>query len=130
MQTRSTKYSTDVISILDTFGHATNLEIMSELRKRHPKVSATTVHRVTARLLERKLFSSAPPDQHGSMRYDSNTEPHDHFICNICSGIRDLNVAKSFIPKISEALGGCEISGQLVIYGNCDKCRVKIRREK
>ncbi|MDO8265926.1 MAG: transcriptional repressor [Candidatus Saccharibacteria bacterium] len=130
MQTRSTKYSTDVISILDMFGHATNLEIMNELRKRHPKISATTVHRITARLHERKQFSSAPPDQNGSMRYDSNTEPHDHFICRICGGIRDLNVAKSFIPEISKALGGCEISGNLIIYGDCDKCRAKIRREK
>lgn len=128
MNTRTTKYSTEILEIVEYLRHATNAEIIDKLRLHYPTVSATTVHRVTVRLQSQGLFASAPPDRNGSMRYDANTTPHDHFICGICGGIRDLNVAESFIPKISNELGGCSISGRLVIYGECDKCRINPKK--
>jgi len=129
MQTRSTKYGSLITSLVNQLGHATNTELLTQVRASYPSVSATTVHRVTSRLLDREIFAKAQSDQQGSMRYDSNTKPHDHFICSICGGIRDIDVADSFIPKITAAMGGCSISGRLVIYGDCEKCRVKIRKD-
>jgi Fe2+ or Zn2+ uptake regulation protein len=123
MQERTTKYRTDVLEILKTMRHATNSEIHEKLKDSYPALSATTVHRVTNRLLERGVVSSAPSDQKGSKRYDINPQAHDHFICSLCGRIRDLDVAASFIPKISKELGGCSISGRLVIHGECDKCK-------
>ncbi|MCA9346747.1 transcriptional repressor [Candidatus Saccharibacteria bacterium] len=130
MLSRVTKYSTEILQIIRSTGHITNAGVLEILRKHFPTVSPTTVHRVTSRLEARGSVAKAPSDEDGSMRYDSNTLPHDHFICGICGTIRDIDVAGNFIPKISKSLGGCSISGRLVIYGDCDKCNIKIKGVK
>lgn len=119
---RDTKYSTAILSAIGTLGHATNAELLLQLRTAFPEVSATTIHRATARLLERSKVLEAPVDIHGSMRYDAAITPHDHFICNGCGGIRDIDIADDVIPTVSKALGGCRITGRLVIYGSCEQC--------
>lgn len=111
-----------ITEIMAHCGHATNAELLQTLRKTYPTISATTVHRITNRLQQRGQLSHAPSDAQGSMRYDSHLPPHDHFICDSCGGIRDIDVAESLIPTISKALGGCKITGRLVIRGNCEKC--------
>jgi len=123
--TRSTKYTKELTLILDELGHATNAVLLGELKKTYPDVSATTVHRVTARLLEQGRILEAPADAQGSMRYDATITPHDHFICNGCGGIRNIDIAEDFLPKISKELGGCKITGRLVIHGSCEKCLKK-----
>lgn len=125
---RYTKYTQDIIDIIQDKGHATNLEIIDSLRNDYPQVSATTVHRVTSRLCQNRLINEAPADLAGSMRYDSNLSPHDHFICTNCGGIRDINVAEEFIPSISKALGGCKVTGRLVINGSCELCLRKLTK--
>jgi Fur family transcriptional regulator, peroxide stress response regulator len=119
---RDTKYTREIIKMINSLGHLTNAKILSELQKIYPDVSATTVHRSTSRLAERGLITVAPPDNQGSMRYDANTNAHDHFVCNHCGGIRDLEVAETLIPTISKALGGCRITGRLLIQGSCETC--------
>jgi Fur family transcriptional regulator, peroxide stress response regulator len=119
---RDTKYTHEIIKMIDSLGHVTNAKLLSELQKIYPDVSATTVHRSTSRLAERGLIAVAPPDNQGSMRYDANTNAHDHFVCNHCGGIRDLEVAETLIPTISKALGGCRITGRLLIQGSCETC--------
>jgi Fur family transcriptional regulator, peroxide stress response regulator len=127
--TRDSKYTKEITKIIDNFGHATNAGILLKLQAIYPDVSATTVHRSTSRLAERGLIAVAPPDNQGSMRYDANTNAHDHFICNYCGGIRDLEVADKLIPTISKALGGCKITGRLLIHGSCETCVNKQKGE-
>lgn len=119
---RETRYSKLIATLITKLGHATNAEILTELRVVYPDISATTVHRSSARLAERGVIALAPPDAHGSMRYDANTNPHDHFVCTNCGGIRDIVVAENIIPTISQALGGCKITGRLLIQGSCETC--------
>lgn len=125
MTTRQTKYSTAVTDFMTKNGHGTNYEILKSLRKKYPELSATTVHRVTSRLLHQGTLSSAPPSADGSMRYDINLTPHDHFICTNCGGVRDIDVANELIPLVSDALGGCKITGNLLIHGSCEACKIK-----
>lgn len=120
--TRNTKYSTAIADQLTKLQHATNAELLHALRQEFPELSATTVHRATARLAERGVIGTAPATQDGSMRYDANTSPHDHFVCLGCSTMRDLDVATELIPKIEESLGGCKISGRLLVSGTCKRC--------
>ncbi len=122
MTTRQTKYSKAVTDFLEKHDHATNSQILEYLHEIYPELSATTVHRVTARLCEQNRLAIAPPSSDGSMRYDYKTKPHDHFICNSCGGIRDIDVAESLIPLVNKALGGCKISGNLLIHGSCETC--------
>lgn len=122
--TRNTKYTTEILKIISKLGHATNLEILLVLRKSYPEVTATTVHRITTRLSDRGEIAEAPHDIQGAIRYDVKTQPHDHFLCQSCGGIRDIDVAEEVIPTISSALGGCRITGRLVIYGSCETCLI------
>ena len=119
---RDTKYSKEILAVLKKRGHATNAELITVVRMKFPDVSATTIHRASSRLLERSMIQEAPADTHGAMRFDSLLDPHDHFICSGCGGIRDIDIAEEFIPRISQALGGCKVTGRLVIHGSCEKC--------
>jgi len=121
-RTRDTKYTREITKMVHRFGHATNADLLQELQKLFPDVSATTVHRSTSRLADRGLIGVAPPDSNGSMRYDANLRSHDHFMCDSCGGIRDIVVAEKLIPTISKALGGCKITGRLLIQGSCESC--------
>ena len=120
---RTTKYTDSIMEVMGTLGHATNDQILRSLRSRYPELSATTVHRATARLKDRGLLSCAPSDSRGSIRYDINHLPHDHFVCNGCDGIKDISVADGLKPIIEQSLDdGCRINGRLTISGQCNKC--------
>jgi len=120
--TRTTKYSLEVQKFFEKAGHASNAEVLYHLKNVFRDVSATTTHRITARLHERGVLGSAPSDRSGCMRYDSTTRPHDHFVCDGCDGIRDLDVSSKLLPTINDALGGCKVTGNLIIHGYCEKC--------
>jgi Fur family transcriptional regulator, peroxide stress response regulator len=121
---RQTKYCQAIESMLETLGHATNAELLRSLREVYPDVSATTVHRATARLASRGSISQAPPAADGSMRYDANTTPHDHFMCRKCGVLRDTDVKDKVVPILEASIGGdCHISGRITISGVCKKCK-------
>jgi Fur family peroxide stress response transcriptional regulator len=119
---RSTKYCLAVEEIVRSIGHGTNQEIHTILKQAYPEVSATTVHRVTARLAERGLIAIGPKASDGSVRYDAYTEPHDHFVCQQCDGVKDVTLTDSVHEQLESALGGCRISGQLIVQGMCVRC--------
>jgi len=119
---RQTKYCHSIKNQLAMLGHATNTELLSVLRNTFPKLSATTVHRATARLASRGIISTAPPDSRNSTRYDSNIVPHDHFQCLSCGLLKDTDIRDKIIPIINESISGCNISGRLIINGTCKKC--------
>ncbi len=120
---RQTKYCDAIEHTLNTLGHATNAELLQSLRATFPDVSATTVHRATARLADRGAIGFAPPSPDGSMRYDGNIAAHDHFMCSECGMIRDADVVGKVIPILESSIGGCNISGRLSISGICNKCK-------
>lgn len=122
---RNSKYTAQTISTLQRLGHATNNQILNVLRIEHPNLSATTVHRLTARLAERGIITTAPSAADGSCRYDANTATHDHFVCKDCHVIRDVHVSEVLIPHIEKSLDGCKISGSLTVQGTCKLCAIK-----
>ena len=127
-QTRQTKYCNAIKRILLTKGHFTNNELLIELRKSFPELSATTVHRATARLASRGEIGIAPTTKDGSMRYDPNIKPHDHFLCNTCDTLRDTDVKDKITPVLESSIGDCQISGRLTISGTCKNC-IKLNRK-
>lgn len=120
---RKTKYCTDIERLLKKVGHASNAELLELLRRSYPSLSATTVHRATARLASRGKISLAPPNYDGSMRYDANNNAHDHFQCVSCGLLRDTDIKARVKPLLESSIGeGCSISGRLTINGICKKC--------
>lgn len=120
---RQTKYCQAIESLLTSLGHATNAELLNILHKTYPELSATTVHRATARLASRGTIAIAPSKNDGSMQYDSNTSPHDHFQCLSCGVLRDTDVKDKVVPLLELAIEDCHISGRLTINGVCKQCK-------
>ncbi|MFZ2545202.1 MAG: transcriptional repressor [Candidatus Saccharimonadales bacterium] len=120
---RQTKYCQAIKNMLESMGHATNIELLLELQKIYPNISATTVHRATTRLASRNEISVAPSTHDGSMRYDTNIIPHDHFLCTNCGRLRDTNVKDKVIPILESEIEDCHISGRLTISGVCKQCK-------
>ncbi len=119
---RQTKYCQKIRDVLAHKGHATNAELLAELHKSHACLSATTVHRATARLAERGLIAIAPPTHDGSMRYDTNIVPHDHFLCTSCGMLRDADIKETVVRILESHITDCHISGRLTIGGICKQC--------
>lgn len=119
---RHTKYTQAAKDYMGQFGHATNLDILKVLRINYPELSATTVHRITSRMLDRNELIIGPPSKDNSLRLDANLSPHDHFQCRLCDRLRDIQLPKSLFESIQKLVGDCNISGRLTIQGTCDKC--------
>ena len=128
-QQRQTKYCNAIREILTMKGHATNSELLAQLRKFFPGLSATTVHRATSRLAARGEIAIAPAAKDGSMRYDANITPHDHFLCSSCDLLRDTDVKDKITPILETSIGDCRISGRLTISGVCKRCINLNRKE-
>ena len=125
---RSTQYVVDIEDYLKEKGHSSNVEILEYLQIKHPNISSTTIHRITARLVERGRLSLAPAATGNVMRFDANTDAHDHFLCTNCAMLRDTNVVDDIRPIIEQSIGdGCRISGNLVIMGICKKCNKELK---
>lgn len=122
---RQTKYCQAIEALLAIMGHATNAELLEALRKTYPTLSATTVHRATARLAARGSIALAPASRDGSIRYDANLSPHDHFVCTSCGMLRDTDVKHKVVPILESTMNDCHISGRLTIGGLCKDCKEK-----
>ncbi|HEY5667794.1 MAG TPA: transcriptional repressor [Candidatus Saccharimonadales bacterium] len=119
---RTTKYTAAVAAYMQEVGHASNAQILAHLQRTYPDLTATTVHRITARMLERGDLSSAPTANDNAARFDSNTSPHDHFQCGCCGRLRDVTLPQDVFNAIQAKLGDCKISGRLIIQGACARC--------
>ncbi len=122
---RRSKYCQEIIRAMKRLGHATNAELHLCLRQKYPELSVTTVHRATARLAERGNLCIAPTASDGSVRYDANIKPHDHFICAKCGLVQDIDIKDSVIPILEDSMKECCLTGRLVISGICKGCSTK-----
>lgn len=123
-KTRVTRYTAAIQGLIATKGHVTNAEILDSLKISNPDISATTVHRITTRLVERGIVRLAPSSSKNERRFDANLQAHDHFNCLGCGMLRDADIKHSILPILETAIGGgCSISGRIVISGYCKNCK-------
>lgn len=122
---RETKYCNAIREVVKTLNHATNSELLHHLQRDFPELSATTVHRATARLASRGEIGLAPSTHRGAVRYDSQTRPHDHFSCNVCDRLCDTDIKDKIEPIIKKTVVDCAISGNIVLTGLCNMCNTK-----
>lgn len=119
---RSTKYTNAVATYMRRASHATNAQILSHLKRTYPGLSATTVHRITTRMVERGELGQAPPAKDNATRFDINVSVHDHFQCVHCDRLRDAELPQELFDVIQAKLGDCKLNGRLSVQGSCAKC--------
>ena len=109
-----------------TRSHPTAEWIYEEVQKEIPHLSLGTVYRNLNQLTDtgviQRIFDN------GCVRYDGNTSRHDHFRCDRCGKIFDLDIhVPSIEQKIPAALGFQVTGYSLEISGQCRECQTTNR---
>lgn len=121
MKLRMTHQTKLVLELTQEFGHATNAQILEAVRTKLPELSATTVHRITTRLVSAGLLAYGP-EVKGSKIIDANTSAHDHFVCESCDGIKDVYISTQSREELQKQVDSLVLQSQLTISGDCTRC--------
>ena len=95
------------------------------LHAEHPDISLATVYRNLSRFKSQGIIQCVATVR-GIERYDANTDPHVHFICNGCDAVIDLpqiEVPQTLSSSV-EYTSGCRVETcQLTFTGLCENCK-------
>ena len=98
--------------------------IYTDLKPQIPDLAMGTVYRNLTLFKEQGLVSSVATVD-GVERFDGNTDPHVHFICQNCNAVIDLmemEVPQSLSQAAETACGGQVSECQLSFTGRCRSC--------
>ena len=121
------KRSAILSCIRGTTVHPSAEMVHEMLQQEHPDISLATVYRNLSLFKNQGLIQSLGMI-HGIERFDANTKPHVHFVCDSCSAILDLHQMDAPQRLCSEAaqhIGGQVDSCQLMFFGTCRSCLAK-----
>jgi Fur family peroxide stress response transcriptional regulator len=102
--------------------HPTAQELFDRLRARFPSMSVATVYNTLGALTA--IGGLRPLEMGGATRFDPNTEPHHHAVCESCGSIRDVTRAESQPTTTAR----CELPGfsvrrvERIYRGVCAQC--------
>ena len=106
-------------------GHPTADQIAAEINRRFPRASRATVYNTLAALREAGLVREVLLDD-AVTRYESNVEPHHHFVCRACGRLEDVPPEAFKVPARIELEGGHEVEAvEVVLRGLCAACKQK-----
>ncbi len=110
--------------LLNTTAHPTADMIYQALKPENPKLSLGTVYRNLNQLEEDGYIVRLPFHVE---RYDANTRPHMHFVCEQCERVIDLHtdVPESDFISMEEKTGFHFTRECRVYYGRCMECMGK-----
>lgn len=75
----------------ETDRHPTAAAIHDALRREFPNVSLGTVYRNLEVLVSEARIREVPVPS-GATRFDGNTTPHHHYLCDACGAIQDIEI--------------------------------------
>ena len=108
----------------NTHEHPSAEMVHAMLQPEHPDISLATVYRNLSRFKTQGIIQSLGT-VNGIERFDANTEPHVHFICNGCDAVTDLpqiEVPQALNCSVEQS-SGCHVqSCQLTFTGLCSQC--------
>ena len=104
--------------------HPSAEALYNDLKPQIPDISMATVYR-NLNLFKQQGLAISVGTVNGVERFDGNTCPHVHFICNDCSAVIDLETME--IPQtLSDTAAVCsggQVTGcQLSFTGICPTC--------
>jgi Fur family peroxide stress response transcriptional regulator len=114
-----------VRELADDCSHPTAQALFERLRPAFPTMSFATVYNTLDALVDRGLTGSLNADQGSrAVRFDPNTAPHHHAICDACGTVIDIPVgAPPTAPTTLPALAGFRVLREERTYrGLCDRC--------
>jgi len=102
--------------------HLTAEEVFETARRQMPTISLRTVYQTLndlASMGELNQLHLGP----GSSRFDPNTEPHHHLVCQSCGEVVDLHTDLTDIRVPDDVVDGFRITSTEVVFrGRCASC--------
>ena len=111
--------------------HPTADWLYQQLKKEFPSLSMGTVYRNLNILVDQKLIQKLP---FGSThdRYEVNTPPHYHLVCEKCGCVQDFNMPQyEKILAQAQKMSNFNISRHRIdFFGICEKCQSKNKKRR
>lgn len=104
--------------------HPSAETIYEHLKPEIPDLSLATVYRNLALFKKEGLVMSVST-VNGVERFDGNTKPHVHFVCNDCDAVLDLHdmpLPNTFSSDAESCFGGKVTDCHLLFTGSCRNC--------
>lgn len=104
--------------------HPSAETIYTDLKAEIPDLSLGTVYR-NLKLFQQQGMVSSIATVHGVERFDANTAPHVHFICDGCDAVIDLHqlsTPQALCAEAERSIGCCVCGCQLSFTGKCQTC--------
>ena len=110
--------------------HPTADEVFAMVREVCPNISLATVYRNLNFLAEEGSIRKIPTEN-GPDRFDGREPEHYHLICTQCGRVIDIGaeVFREIAEGIFEENGFVMSSQRLIIYGICEDCNQKQKKE-
>jgi Fur family peroxide stress response transcriptional regulator len=109
--------------------HPTADWIYDRLKSDFPNLSMGTVYRNLNILIDQGAVGRI---DFGSTfdRFDANTDPHYHFICEKCGSILDLQLPfdKALNMRVTQSTPFTVYRHRIEFYGVCDRCKKHSKR--
>ena len=106
-------------------GHPTADQIAAEINRRFPRASRATVYNALKALRDAGLVREVATEE-ALTRYESNVEPHHHFVCRSCGRIEDVPTGSFHVPTPARVEGGHEVETvEVTLRGLCGACKGK-----
>lgn len=108
--------------------HPSAESLYTQLKAEIPDLSMGTVYR-NLTLFKKQGLATSVATVNGVERFDGNTEPHVHFICNHCDAVIDLVdlAVPQELNTLAERCCGAQVQGcQLSFTGTCRDCLSKL----
>lgn len=101
--------------------HNTADEVYDGLLSEMPTLSKTTIYN-TLHLFKNSGAVSALHIGVEPMRFDSITEPHAHFYCNVCHRIHDVDMDRELWHQVRHIVPDKAEELQILFRGVCAEC--------
>ena len=125
IQRYSKKRQAIVDCLMSTTTHPTADWIYSRLRPQFPDLSLGTVYRNLKELKDAGIIQSIGVVG-GQERFDYNTAPHTHLVCEKCHSVLDVegvDLPNSILTAAEAATGAIVTGASLRLTGVCADCR-------
>ena len=107
--------------------HPSAERVFTQLKAQIPDLSMGTVYR-NLNLFKQQGLAVSVATIKGVERFDGNTDPHVHFICQECDAVIDLmdmEIPDSLKSVAERSSGGHIAQCQLCFTGICQECLAK-----
>lgn len=119
---RMTLQRTYILEALSVLGHASLNEIKDYLKVNLKKSSLASIYRNLEVLESDNLIKSLDISNDSKIYELSNQAAHDHFICNSCHSLIDVEIIHSNKENIKEIEGNKVEKIVKIYYGICSRC--------